>query len=187
MEVFRRAGLDMAEEDLAALAEEAVAVVRPRFSFALADEHTAVLLAEAGFDMSPGRPGEMDRLVAGETLAYTALLADSLSVAEVARRLGVDPSRIRQRVTGRSLCGVRVGREWRLPAWQFDETAAIPHLQRVLEALSADLDPVSIARFMTFANEELLMGGEPVAPRVWLAAGRDPEPVVRMAGYLESD
>lgn len=145
------------------------------------------MLAKAGFDMSTARPGELDRLVAGETLAYTALVDDSLTVAEAALCVGADPSRIRQQVTAGSLSGVRVGKEWRLPAWQFDETAAIPHLQRVLEAISAELDPVSVARFMTMANEELLMGAEPVAPRAWLAAGHDPEPVVRMAGYLGAD
>ncbi len=41
-------------------------------------------------------------------------------MAEAARLLGVDPSRVRQRLGERTLYGVKTARGWRLPAFQFD-------------------------------------------------------------------
>ncbi|MGH2460496.1 MAG: hypothetical protein ACRDIY_16705, partial [Chloroflexota bacterium] len=44
----------------------------------------------------------------GATL-YAAILATSLSVAEAARRLGVDESRVRQRIHARALYAIKPG------------------------------------------------------------------------------
>ena len=53
-----------------------------------------------------------------------------LSVDEAARTLKVDSSRIRQRLSGdpRSLFGVKVGKAWRVPRFQFDGKRVAPGL-----------------------------------------------------------
>src|SRR5438128_2730560 len=80
----------------------------------------AAVLAEGGFDLSPRRADEPDpTLRAAEQ--YAALLATALTVSEAARRLGVDSSRIRQRLLAHQLYGVRLSHRWLLPAFQFAE------------------------------------------------------------------
>lgn len=51
---------------------------------------------------------------------YMALLESSHSTAEAARFLGVDASRIRQRIRERSLYGIEYENAWRLPRFQFE-------------------------------------------------------------------
>ena len=51
---------------------------------------------------------------------YMALIETSLSTAQAAALLGVDVSRIRQRIRNRSLAGVEYEGEWRLPRFQFE-------------------------------------------------------------------
>ncbi|MGH9056005.1 MAG: DNA-binding protein [Acidimicrobiales bacterium] len=184
LEEFHRAGLGIAEGELAALAARALADIAPRYQSAPGDRHVQKTLADAGFDMSPPAPGELAHLVAGEVMAYTSVLASSLTVQQAAKRLTVDASRVRQRVAARTLYGIRIGREWRLPPWQFDGKGVVPGLAPLLAALDPELDPVSVARFANSANEELLIAGEPVSPLRWLAAGRDVEAVVAIASHL---
>ena len=59
-----------------------------------------------------------------------ALVATSYSVKDVARLLGVDPSRVRQRLTrDHSLYGFHWEKEWRIPRFQFaDNGTLLPHL-----------------------------------------------------------
>lgn len=183
--MFRKAGLEVDEDELDAVAAEALAVVRPRYRAASPDRKLAALLAEAGFDVSPPAPGEVERLVAREALALAALVTDSLTVTEAATRLRVDPSRIRQRLARRTLYGFKAGgRDWRLPAWQFVVGGAVRGLGPVLGALDPALDPVGVTQFMLGPHDDLLVAGEPVSPVAWLTAGRDPAAVAELARWL---
>lgn len=183
--MFRQAGLEVDEGDLETLAAEALALVRPRYATARPGRRLAALLAGAGFDTAPPVPGEVDRLVAREALALAAVLADSLTVTEAAGRLGVDPSRVRQRLSRRTLYGFKAGaRDWRLPAWQFTAGGALRGLEPVLGALDRALDPVGVTQFMVGPSDDLLVAGEPASPVAWLTAGREPDVVAEAARGL---
>jgi len=141
-------------------------------------------LAEAG-----ARPASTatSTKVRADALAWqvTAALAVS-EVADVAGRLGVDPTRVRQRLRERTLYGLRgEGRTWRLPRFQFDDAGhEVPHLGQVLRALPPDLHPRAVEGFLNSPKPELVDNGEPRSPRAWLLSGGPADPVVALATSL---
>lgn len=141
-------------------------------------------LAEAGARAVGDRHAEAARRKRVDWQVVT--LAGAFDVAEVAQRLGVDPTRIRQRLRGRTLYGLRVqGRSWRLPRFQFDETGReIPHMGEVLRALPPDLHPRSVEGFLLAPTPELSADGKPTGPRDWLRSGGPADPVVALATAL---
>lgn len=130
------------------------------------------------------RPEE-DPLLASQA-QYMALLEESLSAAQAAKLLGVDVSRIRQRLRERSLCGIEYEGSWRLPRFQFERRLVIPGLASVLRALPDDLFPLDVVDWFLLPETELQSDRDaaPVSPRTWLLAGRPVEPVVALAREL---
>jgi len=117
---------------------------------------------------------------------YAALLATALSVPEMARRLGVDPSRVRQRIAGHTLVAVKDGATWRLPLFQMDETGQqlVPGLAAVAPHL-VEVHPVVAARWLMLPHPDLVDDdGRPVAPRLWLLGGGDSAQVAILADEL---
>jgi hypothetical protein len=115
------------------------------------------------------------------------LTADSWSAAEAAEKLGVDASRVRHRVADRSLYAYRLGRQLRLPHWQFTDrlpAEPLPNLRRVLTALPDDMAPVELARLVTTPQPDLALAGAATAPRDWLLAGQSAEPVRHLVENL---
>ena len=143
------------------------------------------MLASGGLDTSPLRAGEGEPLT--ETaLEYARLLQSSLSVEQAAKLLGVNPSRVRQRLTGhpRTLYGIKEGKAWRVPRFQFAGRKAVPGVAAVIGALPPDLHPVAVRRWLTTPHPDLRVdAGEarPVAPLEWLRTGRAPEVVADLA------
>lgn len=118
--------------------------------------------------------------------ASAAILSDTLTVAEAAGRLDLTPTRIRQRLTSDppTLLGMRVnGGQWRLPAFQFAQGAAVA--LRGGDAIAALPATVSIRRvdaLFTRPNDTLRdHHDQPMSPMAWLAEGHDLEPVVELA------
>jgi hypothetical protein len=143
------------------------------------------VLASGGFDASPLRAGEEEPLT--ETaLEYARLLQSSLSVEQAAKLLGVNPSRVRQRLTGhpRTLYGIKEGRSWRVPRFQFAGRKPVPGVATVIGALPPDLHPVAVRRWLTTPHPDLRVDANearPVAPLEWLRTGRAPEAVADLA------
>ena len=141
-------------------------------------------LERAGASFAPlelGTPDPVERM----RIAFGALLLDSLSVDQVARRLGRDVSRIRQRMRDRSLWALAGEGGARLPLVQFaDDGSEIPGMGRVLQALPADLHPVSVLRWLTRPKPDLRLPDVPVSPRDWLLAGGQPDEAVALAEDL---
>lgn len=105
--------------------------------------------------------------------------------SSVARVLGVDRSRISQRVGERSLYTfVGPGEERYFPEWQFSDHATVPGLKQVLSAIPAECHPLSVDHFFTHANVDLELEGVPVAPARWLATGGSPKAVSDLAADL---
>jgi hypothetical protein len=131
-------------------------------------------------DLSRRRPREADPRAAAAA-AFVALLADALSVSQVAERLGIDPSRVRHRLSAHQLIGIRQPRGWALPRYQFgSDGRPLPGLERVA-ALLGDAHPVVTARFFATPQPELVVGRRRVTPRQWLEGGGGPQRVVDLA------
>jgi len=147
-----------------------------------AQERDALERVGASFaPLPPGTPDPVERM----RVAFSALLLDTLSVDEVARRLGRDVSRIRQRVRDRSLWALAGEGGARLPRVQFaDDGSEIPGMGRLLQALPADLHPVAVLRWLTRPKPDLRLEDVPVSPRDWLLAGGQPDEAVALAEDL---
>jgi hypothetical protein len=116
-----------------------------------------------------------------------ALLETSLTTAQAAKYLKVDPSRIRQRLRERSLYGIEYDGEKRLPRFQFERRKVVPGLADVLAELPAQLSPLDVAEWFLSPNPDLELEGRsaPLSPREWLLSGRPVESVIALARGFE--
>lgn len=146
------------------------------------EDERAALLA-GGLELSPRRAREPDPM-ADTAARFSALLADSADVAEVATNLRVTRARVRQRAIERTLFAIRENDEWRFPRAQFVDGTPLRGLSAVVSALAADLHPVAAWRFLTEPSPDLELISEPVSPMTWLRSGGSPEPVVAIAHEL---
>ena len=117
---------------------------------------------------------------------YMALLEESLSAAQAAKLLGVDVSRIRQRLRERSLFGIEHEGNWRLPRFQFERRRVIPGFAQVLKALPEDLFPLDVVDWFVLPDTDLQLGNDaaPLSPREWLLSGRPVETAISVARDL---
>jgi hypothetical protein len=185
---LQRLGIDIAPEELDRRIAQALLEIVPRH--AVADprsEFTAeerALLEEGGADLGPLRPGE-DEAVVRTAAAYAALLASALTVPEAARRLGVDGSRIRQRLSARQMYGIRRPTGWLLPIFQFEGDRLVPGIERVLPRLNAHLHPLAVVGWFTRPHPDLFRPDDPdetpISPLEWLRSGGDPEVAAELA------
>ncbi len=118
-----------------------------------------------------------------------ALLETALSAHEAAQRLGIDVSRVHERLLPpASLYGFKDHRdEWVLPAFQFTDTGELPGIVEVFKRLDPTLHPISVSTWFHTPNTDLFIDletEEPVSPLRWLAVGHDPGPVAELASML---
>lgn len=189
---LRERGISVSEAELQALVREAFERTAGRSPGAdpeheLPDGERAAL-ARGGFE--PRRPalGAEDPVLRG-ALEWSALVADALSARQAAAALGVNPSRIRQRLTSRppTLYGVKHRGEWALPRFQFEGAVELPGLGEVVARLDPELSPVAVARWFLSPNPDLRVDEDEeraLCPREWLLAGRPPREVARLAEGL---
>jgi len=125
------------------------------------------------------------RVRARTAVSHAEMVHDSIDGdAAVAELLGVDRSRISQRVAQRSLYAFMGPSGRRLyPRWQFRDHETVPGLRTVLEALPADLHPLVVRGWFTSADVDFDLDGDSLSPIDWLATGGDPA----VAADLASD
>ncbi|MBI5442590.1 MAG: hypothetical protein HY900_15415 [Deltaproteobacteria bacterium] len=142
-------------------------------------------LREGGADFEDRDLGAKDPVARG-VAELTAILETSLSTDEAARRLGVQQSRIRQRLTERTLYGIRRGNRWVLPTFQFAGDSTIPGIEVVIRSLAPDVHPVELVRWLTTPDPELHSEslGKDLSPLDWLRLGNSPERVAANARDL---
>lgn len=145
--------------------------------------------AEALASGSAGRPAPETAVVARALAAdaYSEIVESALSVEEAARRLGVNGSRVRQRLADRSLYGIKHAGSWRLPSFQFMKRGLVPGIDVVLKALPRDLNVVAVARWFETPNPDLCTRDDderPLTPLQWLAAGHPAEVAAALASAL---
>jgi len=149
-------------------------------------EAEAEVLRSVGARFSPLGEGEEDPEIAYEA-SYAGLLAAALTAQEAADRLGgVSDGSVRQRLDTGTLYGVKPGREWRLPLFQFTDSGEVPGIKRVLPLIDRRLSPVAVARWFHLPKPELRDGelDRDLTPREWLLGGRDPAPLLPLAEAL---
>jgi excisionase family DNA binding protein len=113
-----------------------------------------------------------------------ALLARAHSTAEVAARLNVDPSRVRQLLAERRLLAARDGSEWRILDVQFLDQGLVPNIGQVVSALPDGFPVLVAASWLTSPEADLEFGDTPVSPLEWLSSGGDPDRVSALAAEL---
>lgn len=191
-EQLRERGIGRSAEEMVAEAEEMVALSVGSMPVGRRREEPwreltaaeAGVLERGGLDLSGPSEG---RQLARTAAKYAAMLASSLTITEAAALLGVSKSRIRQRIGERSLYGVRAGRQWRLPRFQFAGDEEVPGIAEVVRRMPVDVHPVSAENFFTLPNPDLYLDEEeeqPVSPREWLLSGGSPETVAPLAEEL---
>ena len=147
------------------------------------DRSTRAALERMGADFTPF-PADRSHPADVVRAAFAALRADSDAPDEVARHLGRDVSRVRQRIRDRTLWAITGTDGARLPRVQFEEDGTeIPGMGEVVAALPADLHPVAVFRFLTTTDPGLVLPGsdEPLSPRDWLRSGGQPDAVASIA------
>jgi len=145
-------------------------------------------LCVSGVDLAEFSPRDRG---AASPLALTAadhavLAATALTVPELASRLGVDQSRVRQQLARHTLYGIEDGKAWRIPLFQLDDVgqALVPDLHRVAPHWIG-VHPVEVARWFTLPHVDLEDADErPISPRDWLLTGGDPGVVATLAEEL---
>ena len=176
---LERAGSACAPAQLESLVQAAIEAALPPYQ--AVDARTALspgelaFLQQAGVDLDELAPLDVgvDAPELRTGVLAAGLLATSLTVAQAAGRLGVDTSRIRQRLGDQSLFGIRVDGAWRLPQFQFtdDGTAVVPGFGEIAPALTG-LFPVDVAHWFTSPNVDLVTDEDtPISPRDWLLGG----------------
>src|SRR5579884_444930 len=145
----------------------------------LMDRHSD-LLSQIGPDEAASLGSEgADAAVA--PLLWAAAVGERWNTATVVEFLGFTRQALHKRVVGGSVLGLAGrGTTW-FPVWQFDMAnhRVIPETADVIAAFRRNVDsfdPLMVASWATTEQPELGM-----APEEWLAAGKDPAEVVRVA------
>jgi hypothetical protein len=136
--------------------------------------------AGASFD---SRTTDLD--VVHAAAAFSDLLVRSVDGdAEVASRLGVDRSRISQRIRDKSLYAFTHNDSRFFPMWQFIEGRTLPGLREILAVLDEGLHPLVVDHWFTTPSLDLEIGQAPVSPVTWLSTGGHADVVVELASDL---
>lgn len=136
-------------------------------------ESEIAMLERAGVDLDE-RPDETDPML-DYVKEFAAILATSVTPAALAGKLRITPVRVRQMIRERSLYAIRIEGRLRVPIYQLARTALVPNIGRVNQAI-ADLDPVSVQRWLTTADPDL----QDATPLNWLKAGRAVDAVLHV-------
>lgn len=182
----RRFGVD--EQEFASALQEfadragpvSLAELRPMDYFG---EAQRTVLTELGASLQSLSPRDLGP-IAGLAAAQAELVTESVTVAELAALLGVDPSRIRQRIYARSLYAFKHGGIWLIPLFQVAGTHLVPSLDAVLPWLHEGLDPVAVTRWFTSPTADLAADSA-VSPIAWLSAGGPPARVAALAATVD--
>jgi len=189
-EYLKGAGIRLQEDEFLALVHESlervVGSAKTTDASQLPPEERK-RLEQGGFRFERPEADRDDPVVRGAT-EFAALMGSALTVAQAAKRLGVNAARIRQRLSGprRTLYGIKRDGEWWLPRFQFARRGLLSGIGDVVAALDPGLHPVAVSRWLTTPNPDLVWDGEdqPLSPLDWLRAGGDPEEVSALASHL---
>jgi hypothetical protein len=170
---LRLAGAEVAVDGLS----EAPAVQGPPLTAA-----EGALLDEGGLSGGgQGRPRALEKL----RIEFELLVSGSFTLERAAKILAVNPSRLRQRLAAHTLYGIKEGRSWRVPAFQFDagRKKLVRGIDKVFSKIRPDAHPLAVATWFSNPHQDLVVGDEerPVTPLQWLSGGGSIDAVVDLA------
>lgn len=140
----------------------------------------AALLDAAGFPARSDVAGALER----SRIELEILLRESMSLEKAAESLGVSTGRLRQRLSQRTLYGIKEGRAWRLPRFQFERKGRLVRgIDKVLPYVRPEAHLLAIAKWFSTPHQDLVVGDdeERATPLAWLLAGRPAEEVAALA------
>lgn len=177
--------VDMSEADVALGLEAALQVLSGSGAAPLTGGEVDYLVRHAGVDgtrvVDSWDPQiERAQRARAAVRAVEELVSTSVGIAQAARMLGVDRSRISHRLSGGALYAVTVGSHRRIPTWQLLDGKELPGLSRVISAIPASAHPLDVAGLMTTPADEL--AGRTAVEH--LSSGGDPGVVVDLVGEL---
>ena len=88
------------------------------------------------------------------------LREQSLSATEAAAYLGVNSSRVRQRLLACTLYGFKDGASWRLPDFQFENGRTLPGVERIFPEIRQTASPVAVTRWFWLPWADLVIDEE---------------------------
>lgn len=184
-EVLSRHGIGLSGAEFVAELDAGLSAVASPTAAPLSATEVEFLREHAGpravevLDQGPAQiMTELGRSIA-ERLAGS--LASSVSIPEAALLLGVDRSRVSQRISQGSLWAFAAGRSKRLPDWQFTVLGRVlPGLPAVIAAIPRGVAPQTVAAFMAEPQPELAG----CTPSEHLVAGGDPSVVAELLAGL---
>ncbi len=189
-QVLESHGVRASEEEVARAMEAALVASGFQLPYPdprlLLDAEQTELLERGGFELDRLDFG-LDDPIARTAFEYAILRATALTTHQAAERLDVNDSRVRQRLANRTLYGIKVDEEWRLPTFQFSRDGLVPGIDRVLARLPASWSPVAVYRWFHMPNaalEDSAGQGRPLTPLQWLQTGNDPDAVAELASEL---
>ncbi|MBI3971596.1 MAG: hypothetical protein HY332_09940 [Chloroflexi bacterium] len=144
--LFERLGLQVGADEFEGLVDEALRSFlperAPRAARSDLSDREAGALQEVGLSFERRATGP-DSPLARTAAEFAALLASALTVRQAAARLGVEPSRVRQRLAEHTLYGIKLKTGWRLPLFQFAGRGTVPNVEVVAPRLFS-LHPVVV-------------------------------------------
>lgn len=149
-------------------------------------EAEASALAAVGMRTTP-RTRQAAASARGRYVAtFLELFQQADTPAELAEKLGLDPSRIRQRIREGTLLAVELNGEKRVPWFQFERGIEVPGLPKLLAAVGDKVSPLAFAMWFLTPTPDFLSAdkGRSVSPREWLLRTGDVDSVLALAEGL---
>ncbi len=101
--------------------------------------------------------------------------------AALAKFLGVNRSRVSQRISERSLYSFAgIGGDRFYPKWQFADRKPLPGLRAVFAALAPKIHPLVVDHWVCTPSADLVVDGENLTPILWLQTGGDPDRLLEL-------
>ena len=143
-------------------------------------------LSRVGLQRSERLRGDAERARREALAVFFTAFHTALSTAEAAALLGVNASRVRQRVKERTLLALNDASELRFPSIQFFKGKELPGLRSVLPALPEQVKAIEALSWLATPTAELADdGAEPRSPRDYLLATGETAPVIELARALK--
>lgn len=150
-------------------------------------------LRRVGLAPGPETRARAERARKESLYVFFSVFKSALPTSTVAAMLGVNASRIRQRIKDRTLLALSDGGESRLPAIQFHDQRELPGLRLVLPALPAGTSVLEAVSWLATPNADLAglnaedEPREPISPREYLLRTGDGAAVAELATSLRAD
>lgn len=144
----------------------------------------ATVLAAIGLRVDEYTRANAARARMGYVHSFLDLVRQSDTLNEVAAKLGLDASRICQRIREGSLLAVELNDEKRVPRFQFEGDTEVPGLGKIAKTVVRKMTPLAFALWFTSPSQDLGETDTPVSPRDWLLQTGDVASVLALAETL---